>query len=393
MPCPKKMVASTQEKRTMSNHDRIGRIVATKSVEGSAYAALVGAGKNDTPFLDPNIDDGRRALFVELKACLRQMGVDLHTDDMFKHSPTRCDLEIHVNARSVALKSLRPCYVLLLENQLVRPLNQDYRLLKKYRKIFSWRKDLPNQHNVQRIAAYPVPIRSAPVDGWSSRTGFACMVAANKSMADKSSVNLYLERLKTIRWWQKNHPQHFDLYGLGWNMPESSKSVWGALVRAWYRANSTGDRSRFFPGWKGPVASKTELMSRYRFAFCYENVAGLPGYVTEKIFDAMGAGCLPIYWGAPDIHEFIPEECFIDRRKFATHEELWRYLNGMTESEFCERQAALFGFMTSDQAKAFSAQHFGQTVAEVIANDFFGYYSQKLKANFDSNVSDEQFRD
>jgi alpha(1,3/1,4) fucosyltransferase len=26
-----------------------------------------------------------------------------------------------------------------------------------------------------------------------------------------------------------------------------------------------------------------------------------PGYVTEKLFHAKAAGCVPIYWGAPDV--------------------------------------------------------------------------------------------
>lgn len=39
-------------------------------------------------------------------------------------------------------------------------------------------------------------------------------------------------------------------------------------------------------------------------------------YVTEKVYDAFVAGCVPIYWGAPNIHDFIPHNnSIIDYRQ------------------------------------------------------------------------------
>lgn len=51
--------------------------------------------------------------------------------------------------------------------------------------------------------------------------------------------------------------------------------------------------------------NKREYLKRYRFNLCPEN-SDSEGYVTEKIFDAISAGCIPIYWGSqnnpePDI--------------------------------------------------------------------------------------------
>ena len=40
------------------------------------------------------------------------------------------------------------------------------------------------------------------------------------------------------------------------------------------------------------------------------------GYITEKIFDSFAAWCVPVYWGASNVTDYIPEGCFIDRRKF-----------------------------------------------------------------------------
>jgi hypothetical protein len=55
---------------------------------------------------------------------------------------------------------------------------------------------------------------------------------------------------------------------------------------------------------------KLETIRDYRFALCFENCRW-PGYITEKIIDCFVAGTIPIYLGAPDIAEYIPEEFFI----------------------------------------------------------------------------------
>lgn len=43
--------------------------------------------------------------------------------------------------------------------------------------------------------------------------------------------------------------------------------------------------------------NKTEFLKHYKFYICPEN-ASVEGYVTEKVFHAIGSGCIPIYWGS-----------------------------------------------------------------------------------------------
>jgi hypothetical protein len=49
-------------------------------------------------------------------------------------------------------------------------------------------------------------------------------------------------------------------------------------------------------------------------------------YVTEKIFDAFRAGTVPIYLGAPNVSEFVPENSYIDANAFRDAEDLASYL-------------------------------------------------------------------
>jgi len=67
----------------------------------------------------------------------------------------------------------------------------------------------------------------------------------------------------------------------------------------------------------GPVESKSDFISRYRFNIAFEN-SSYPGYSTEKLFEAKNAGCIPIYWGDPRISDEFNPDGFIDLARFAS---------------------------------------------------------------------------
>ena len=62
--------------------------------------------------------------------------------------------------------------------------------------------------------------------------------------------------------------------------------------------------------WRGRCGSKMEVLRRYRYALVMENQRQ-PGYVSEKLLDAVIAGTVPIYWGAPDINDLPGHEAII----------------------------------------------------------------------------------
>jgi hypothetical protein len=71
-------------------------------------------------------------------------------------------------------------------------------------------------------------------------------------------------------------------------------------------------------------ARKQALIGRYRFNLAAENQAS-PGYVTEKIVDALAARVVPVYWGAPDIARYFNPEAFIHARDFPDLDSLARH--------------------------------------------------------------------
>lgn len=73
-------------------------------------------------------------------------------------------------------------------------------------------------------------------------------------------------------------------------------------------------------------STKAETIAKYKFTIAFENSIA-EDYVTEKFFDPLEVGSVPIYLGAPNIDEFAPgENCFINVKNFPSVEDLANHL-------------------------------------------------------------------
>ena len=62
--------------------------------------------------------------------------------------------------------------------------------------------------------------------------------------------------------------------------------------------------------------SKLEVIRKYRFTIAFENAVG-EDYVTEKFYEPLLAGSVPVYWGAPNIDQLAPaKSAFVDVRSY-----------------------------------------------------------------------------
>lgn len=146
---------------------------------------------------------------------------------------------------------------------------------------------------------------------------------------------IYVDRIEAIRYFA-DHPG-FRLYGLDWDqpIPGFGPDYQRAVGKVYAGVIPEG------------IHFKRQVISGFRFAICFENCA-FPGYITEKILDCFLAGCIPIYWGAPDITDFVPAETFIDFRRFGSFEALDKYLNDLTEVEALQYLEAARDFLSSE---------------------------------------------
>jgi alpha(1,3/1,4) fucosyltransferase len=82
---------------------------------------------------------------------------------------------------------------------------------------------------------------------------------------------------------------------------------------------------------------KALILKDYHFNLCFENT-NFDYYCTEKIWDSIEHGCLPIYYGAGNkIYEDFPSDSFIDYPEFSSPAELFESIERMTVDEFRTR--------------------------------------------------------
>ena len=80
-------------------------------------------------------------------------------------------------------------------------------------------------------------------------------------------------------------------------------------------------------------ATRLATIARYRFTLAFENSI-TRDYVTEKFFDPLIAGSVPVYLGAPNVAVFAPgEHCYIDVADFAGPRHLAEYLASLGRQE------------------------------------------------------------
>lgn len=78
--------------------------------------------------------------------------------------------------------------------------------------------------------------------------------------------------------------------------------------------------------------SKLDYLSRHKFNIAYENGA-YPGYVTEKLYQALYARTVPIYWGSPTVSLDFNPKAFICRYDFNSDEEMIEHIKYLDNND------------------------------------------------------------
>jgi hypothetical protein len=206
--------------------------------------------------------------------------------------------------------------------------------------------------------------------GFSARPQFCILIASNRHANCLDERALYAERVKAIRWFEANAPSDFVLYGHGWKVPQKRFGMLGKLRYRLAKVPPFVMSKPVFPSYDGPVNSKFTALSQARFSICFENARDIRGYLTEKIFDCLFAGCVPIYWGDPEVEKVIPKNCFIDFRQFQSYQTLYDFLKGLCPEEYQAYQLAGQQFLASPQFQVFSSAAFAKQIIDSIQHDF-----------------------
>lgn len=318
--------------------------------------------------------------FIYLREKLRSVGYTLEMSD--GHSLQDCAWVWFFDADSVGIKkglaqckrlvnivTKRPQYrnlyreclaagmdkqmaLFLWEPPSASPANWDPELHKLFPLIFTWHDNYIDGRKFIKIH-WPLT-RQFPRVPNISFLDKKLLVNISMNKFSRHPRELYSARRASIRYFEQNQPENFDLYGVGWNRPVN---ILEKILPS---------TCQIYPSYRGTVKNKWDVLPQYRFSLCYENIHDEPGWVTEKIFDCMRAGCVPIYWGAPNIVNYVDAEAFIDRRNFKTNEELESYILGINAQDYQKYQDAIKNYLASERFAKFLPSNYADTIINAL---------------------------
>ncbi|MDQ6887683.1 MAG: glycosyltransferase [Gemmatimonadota bacterium] len=300
--------------------------------------------------------DGCFRPWLLLRDRLSERGIEIHTADYLVDGSRRAAVNvytsfgIHTRFPEIAKRDdvlLNAFYLfetMMYAEEMYRKLPE---LSRHFRSVYSWtdattlapyaRGDEPF---TVRSFQIPMPREDVLEPHWSrtERAGIALVNANGRGTLLPGE--LLTERLRALRHFSSHGG--IDLWGRQWDTVLEGQEPFAEAIRA---------------SWRGPIADKYEGYSRYRFVVCYENMA-TPGWITEKLFDCLYTGVVPIYLGAPDIGDYVWPASFIDRRDFSTYDDLSRFLDDLSPAQYERYRDAGRAYLESSAYYRFTAAAF-----------------------------------
>lgn len=227
------------------------------------------------------------------------------------------------------------------EPEVVNPMHSKEnirKLLRYYKYIITWNGELVDNKRIFLINTLPYIFKENFGDMPFCDRKLLVGIFSNKTSLNKNE--LYSERRKIFEFFE-NVKDEFDLYGYGWDKEE-------------------------YHNYRGTVDNKSEVYHKYKFALAFENVKDTIGGVSEKIYDCICAGIVPIYYGSKTIEEYVPGDVFIDYRKFKDINEMYYFLKNMDESIYLQYIEAAKKYLQSDLIKKVGIEGFCEELEDLM---------------------------
>jgi hypothetical protein len=292
---------------------------------------------NGMLFTNPESDIGAGLLrpWNDLYLAAKERGIDMFTPDQHDEG----DLLILMDRPAVIKAKAPRTIAMLYEPDSIIPNNYEKEFLDSCEKVFTWddrlvdnEKFIKNNFTTNLQDAGMLGPLELAARFHSSK--LLCLMNTHKQSSHPNS--LYGKRAVAIRFFSQ-YPNDFDLWG-----------------RNWHHLN--------LPTYKGATNDKLKTLANYKFCLAYENCDHAYGYISEKMLDCFMVGVVPVYWGAPNVRDHIPPECFVDVKDFKSYEELYKFLSDMPSYEYMDYLVAIRKFITSPDAEQFYNAHFVDTM-------------------------------
>ena len=256
----------------------------------------------------------------------------------------------------------RKKYLIVREPPNIIPKNHSLRYLKKFDKIFTYNDKMVDGDKIIKFINGSYDFSKIKLAKPKSQSGYVLICRNKKSFKRGECYSL---RNKVIAFFESKTIK-FHLYGYGWDLRAFNSKIVEVFFN---RLPLKRPKSRFIKNYKGTIDNKREKASEYLFQFSIENSNNTEGYISEKIFDAFFSNNIPIYCGAPNIKNFIPEDCFINMSDFISIEELINFTSKLSEHDIETLKKSRDKFLSSPKANLFSSDFNSKILINEVIND------------------------
>jgi hypothetical protein len=286
---------------------------------------------------------------LSLRENLCQLGCEINTADRHPHghavdAVVFMDFPDHNDHLAKKLLSIKTKHYLITnESPIIRPQNFFPEHHQSFDAIFTYNRDIVDNARVFELQPYGFSLNdirhAVNIDYFDK--ALVCAIAGNKS--NPGGTELYNFRKADYLALSTYGRSTFEVYGKQW---ESE------------RVNHAG-----------LTVNKYETLSKYRFSLCYENTTLRSWYISEKLFDVICAGTVPVYAGPSEIERLLPPEAVILRSRFGTVEELLRYLHEITPEDHARYLRAGTDWLRSGHADRWRIEKNTERLAAFLSND------------------------
>jgi hypothetical protein len=313
--------------------------------------------------------DNQLLPFIRLKQALEERGIPVHTADRLKSGSVCAEVNHYWSLGLEDYQSLlgredvRLRGFIILEPSLVAP--NLYAALPNFTRDFErvyLHNTIGDGYNLSGVdrsklnnVLVPQPYSDVVESAWHHLDRLnKIVIVAGVHNPRRRTPELYSARIKAIARLQPLGA--IDLYGRGWSRWWTTHA---ATFTYWRHLSAVR------ASYQGPVSSKMDTLRNYRFSLCFENMPMI-GYVTEKIFDCLYAGTVPVYLGAQNISDLFPTDTYVDMREFGScdYGAMWSHVSAMSDAEWRRRREAGRDFLRSA-----SGLKYFNSMLDIIDND------------------------
>ncbi len=229
-----------------------------------------------------------------------------------------------------------------------------------------------------KIFHYPQPYDKVIEPYWSQKNRKFLVMINSCNSSPLYGREYYSKRIKALSYFSKF--DSIDLYGYRWDSIITRKPM--EWCRMYLSAIKHGNLSRLraltiFLSAKNALKKclcspcenmKYSTLANYQYALCFESM-GIESFISEKIFDCLMAGTVPIYLGAPNIESYVPQECFINFRRIGSFKKLLQLLNSQSDEDREIYRRAGKDFFGSDKFSPFTKESFAKQFISDVKSD------------------------